>query len=294
MSKRTEFIAAAKSQVNKGIYVWGGNGENLLVMDDPFAWILKKETSKKNADRDMILFRQRVAQGVDPIRAFDCSGMIYWCNKEAKIGYSDKSANGYYRECKSIDELQAGDLVFHHNGIKCTHVGMYVGSDTVIECAGRDVGVVESVYSKRVEYWNRKGRLKKLPDEEPVSTLLGDANCDGVVSAADASLILRYLEGLSDLTEQGKINADYNQDGKITKEDAELILASLVGLQTVYVIGGSVYVREGDNTGTNMIGIAHRGDTFTLKGVAPSGWYNIDYKGKNGFITNNPKYTRII
>ena len=43
MSKRDDFLEAARSQCNKGIYVWGGNGEDLLAMTDPEAWIRKKE-----------------------------------------------------------------------------------------------------------------------------------------------------------------------------------------------------------------------------------------------------------
>ena len=58
--------------------------------------------------------------------------------------------------------------MFHHNGIKCTHVGVYVGGNTVIEAKGRDVGVVATVYSQNAKYWNRQGRLKKMEDNTPV------------------------------------------------------------------------------------------------------------------------------
>lgn len=293
-----EFIDAALSQVKKGIYVWGGNGENLLCMDNPDAWIRKKETSTANAKRAIACFAERKLRGVDPIRAFDCSGLVYWCNKEAKIGYGDKTANQYWKECDPVDELAPGDLVFHHNGLKCTHVGIYVGDGKVVESIGRDEGVVITTEKSRRDknYWNRKGRLKKMKMQV---TLLGDANCDGEVTAADASLILRYLEGLSDISEQGKVNADVNGDGKITKEDADLILNYLVGAielpkQTVKVLGGSVYVRAGDNKNTKMLGIAHRGDTFTLKDIAPTGWYEIDYKGKVGFISNRDDLTKLV
>lgn len=232
MATVKEFLDLLCDQVNKGIYVWGGNGENLLTMSDPEAWIVKRETTKANAERDMTLLEQRIAQGVDPIRAFDCSGLVYWSQKQAGYGYSDHTAQGWYKECRSVNKLSEGDLVFHHNGIKCTHVGVYVGDDKVIEAKGRDVGVVETVYSRNAKYWNRQGRLKKMVVPEPIKT-------------------------------------------------------------TVYVKGGSVRVREGDNVLTCCIGIAHKGDTFDLLGIAANGWYQIDYNGQSAYITNNTKYTEL-
>lgn len=160
-----EFLACLRDQVNKGIYVWGGNGENLLAMGDPFAWIKRHESISANADRDMTLFEVRVAQGVAPIQAFDCSGLVYWAQKKAGVGYGDMTANGYFKECKAVEQMKPGTLVFHHNGIKCVHVGVYMGDDTVIECKGRDVGVVETRYSKNGKYWNRSGWLKKLKED---------------------------------------------------------------------------------------------------------------------------------
>lgn len=163
MATISEFLDLLYAQVDRGIYVWGGNGENLLCIDDPIAWIRKHETSKANAERAISLFEKRFDNGIDPIRAFDCSGLVYWAQKEAGYGYKDHTANGWYGECNKVTELTEGDLVFHHNGLRCTHVGVYVGCNTVIEAKGRDVGVVATVYSKESKYWNRQGRLKKMP-----------------------------------------------------------------------------------------------------------------------------------
>lgn len=238
MSKREIFLAAARSQINKGIYVWGGNGENLLTMSDPEAWIRKEETSKANADRAINLFHEREENGIAPIQAFDCSGLVYWAQKEAKVGYSDKTANGYWKECDPVDELQAGDLVFHHNGLKCTHVGIYNGDGFVIEALGRDVGVV---LNRRIDekYWNRKGRLKKMP---------------------------------------------------IEPTDPQVL-----------VLGRSVNVRSVDHVPedeglkkSTIIGVAHRGETYRLISTAPSGWYEIDFKGQIGFISNRPDLTEVV
>lgn len=294
-TKREAFLAAARSQINNGIYVWGGNGENLLTMSDPEAWIRKKETSKENAERAINLFHEREENGIAPIQAFDCSGLVYWAQKEAKIGYGDKTANGYWRECDPVETLQAGDLVFHHNGIKCVHVGIYNGDGYVIESYGRDKGVILSKRSDK-NYWNRAGRLKRMKDDY----LLGDVNLDGKVTAADAALILRYLDGLDILSDEQLRNADVNRDGEVTQDDADAILNYVTGKGTippaskVRVIGGSVRVREGDNAGSKCVGIAHRGDEFPLLGVAKSGWYMIEYRGTSAYITNKAKYTILV
>ncbi|MBR4905323.1 MAG: hypothetical protein IKZ44_00530, partial [Clostridia bacterium] len=60
--------------------------------------------------------------------------------------------------------------------------------------------------------------------------VLGDANCDGQVTAADAALILRSLVGLNELTAQGALNADVDGDGEVTAEDAAIILRYIVKL----------------------------------------------------------------
>ena len=64
--------------------------------------------------------------------------------------------------------------------------------------------------------------------------LLGDANCDGKITAADASMVLRSLVGLTELTAQGALNADVDGDGEITAEDAALILRYIVKLIEVF------------------------------------------------------------
>ncbi|MCL2670804.1 MAG: S8 family serine peptidase [Clostridiales bacterium] len=74
----------------------------------------------------------------------------------------------------------------------------------------------------------------------PVTAMRGDANCDGAVDAADAAAILRFLAGLSDLSDQGAINAEVTDvtpllpnRAAITAEDAAKILRYLANIITV-------------------------------------------------------------
>lgn len=60
----------------------------------------------------------------------------------------------------------------------------------------------------------------------------------------------------------------------------------------VQVIGKSVNVRNKDVSG-KVLGVAHAGQKYPYKGIADSGWYNIDFIGQNGFISNKPTLTKI-
>ena len=60
------------------------------------------------------------------------------------------------------------------------------------------------------------------------------------------------------------------------------------------VLGGSVNVRASDSKKGRILFTAHRGDRFPFLGTAPSGWYEIDTKKGPGFITDLPRYTKIV
>lgn len=173
MNKIADFINLLISQVGKGIYVWGGDGENLTAMSDPKAWIKKHETSDVNAQRAIKLYDRRVASGVTPIQAFDCSGLIFWAMKQLGLLSSDTNSRGFYGSvCTPItrQELRAGDLAFRWSDkdgdgfdvSEIYHVGAMLDADTIIECKGRDVGVVKSKLSSS---WNAFGRPNKFKDE---------------------------------------------------------------------------------------------------------------------------------
>ena len=162
-----DFLALLYGQVNRGIYVWGGDGEILSDMDNPIAWIERHESSAKDAKRAVALYKKRVAAGVKEIRAFDCSGLVYWALHTLGLQKSDVSSRGLYALCDKIEktDLREGDLVFHHDGTRIVHVGVFASNGQVIECKGRDDGVVLTRRSNKL-YWNRFGRWKAF-EEEP-------------------------------------------------------------------------------------------------------------------------------
>lgn len=69
----------------------------------------------------------------------------------------------------------------------------------------------------------------KAQSDVLTATLLGDANCSGTITAADASRVLRHVVGLQTLTPQGLVNADVNNDGEVSAADAAMILRYVVG-----------------------------------------------------------------
>ncbi len=62
----------------------------------------------------------------------------------------------------------------------------------------------------------------------------------------------------------------------------------------VEVVGKSVNVRTSDSKQGRILFTAHRGDRFPFRSVAPSGWYEIDTKKGQGFITSLPRYTKLV
>ena len=63
------------------------------------------------------------------------------------------------------------------------------------------------------------------------ATLLGDANCDGKVSIADAVLVSRFAnEDKVTITTEGRANADVDKDGAYTLDDATAIIKIIARL----------------------------------------------------------------
>ena len=98
---------------------------------------------------------------------FDCSGLVYWCLKQAGISSADAlrtSAAGQAQYCVergwtiSRDQLQPGDLIFWQNAA-CTkgdrwneihHTGIYIGDGKVIEASSsKGCVVIRNIWSSQ-------------------------------------------------------------------------------------------------------------------------------------------------
>ena len=288
MSTLNDYIDLLWTQVGKGIYVYGGNGEDLSSMTDDqrLSYMKKRETETKNSEtgkinytkeqniaRDEALYQKRLAAGVNPILAFDCSGLMYWAGK--KTGYipRDLSANTLYSKCKQISksEIRRGDYCFKHNGKKATHVGMYVGDDIIIECQGRDVGVVTNKLS-RTSVFNAFGRYPAFENEEDPEPYKPDP------SIPDPKPPLPFDPSKKYVVINGKMRYVTNEDGKKVKKPDK-----------------RVNIRSGNGTMYPVIKVAYSEEKYLFieQGDASPYWYKIYYKGQEAWITSNDRYTHI-
>jgi len=161
--------------VNIAIYVWGATGENVCAqlvkgVYDPEGWIISKEQTESKAKTAIALYRDRIAEGLNPVIAFDCSGLVTCLLRFLGILKPNARLNtkGLYAKCDSHpkrSELREGDLVFKSSTEKpedITHVGVYVGNGEVIESKGRAYGVVKTNIN---DYpWNMYGRIDAIAE----------------------------------------------------------------------------------------------------------------------------------
>lgn len=63
--------------------------------------------------------------------------------------------------------------------------------------------------------------------------------------------------------------------------------------EKVLVKAKSVWVRDKDGTNGKKLFVAHKGQTFDLIDIAPSGWYHIMTTYPDAYITNKPRYTEL-
>lgn len=141
------FITYLLDMAGRSLYVWGAQGESIRSI--VATWIKSKETSSKNAQRVMNHLEKLLEHN---LFFYDCSGLgVKWL-LEKKLIKSDMTANSMYKICTPIKktQLKKGDWVFIKNasGIM-THIGYIVDDNlSVVESAGRDVGVIKRDFSQ--------------------------------------------------------------------------------------------------------------------------------------------------
>ena len=236
MATIKQFTSLASNQVNKGIYVWGAQGQ-LLTSISP-EWIRSKETSTANANKAIEMYNKR--KGIAGARAYDCSGLVCWCLTECKAkeqGF-DKTAEGLRQLCSKLSKpTEDGDLCFKISDGKAHHVGMYVGGK-IVEAKGRAYGVVSSSVSSS---WNAFGRLNIKWDEEPKAFILtrvlrkGDKGED-VRWVQNALLQRRYK--LPKYGADGDFGTETLKAVKQFQRDKGLKDDGAVGEKTITALGG--------------------------------------------------------
>lgn len=62
-----------------------------------------------------------------------------------------------------------------------------------------------------------------IPDSPSESILMGDIDCDGTITVADATLLQRYLSGQAELSDEQISRCDFDSDGRISVMDCTAI-----------------------------------------------------------------------
>ena len=98
---------------------------------------------------------------------FDCSGLVYWCLRQAGVGGNRLNAAGYsnvssWTKITSISSLKRGDILFFRSDTNknVNHTGIYIGGGTMIDASSGNGKVVQRALSN---YWKRNFVCARRP-----------------------------------------------------------------------------------------------------------------------------------
>ena len=141
-------------------YIWGTAGDN---------WTAAKQKElEKTTDSDRAQGRAYGSKWIGH-KVADCSGLFSWAFRQLG-GYMYHGSDTMYRKyCANKGELnkgkrtdcstlKPGTAVFVWNGKKYSHVGLYIGGNTVIEAMGTINGVTTSKVT--ATKWTHWGELQ--------------------------------------------------------------------------------------------------------------------------------------
>lgn len=169
-------------------------------------------------------------------RVSDCSGLFYWAFKELE-GSCYHGSNTIFKKYTSVNgtlihgvpsdgsALKPGTAVFKYNTSEgYHHIGLYIGSNTVIEAKGTRYGVVASTPASGWTHWGElKGVDYSQAEQDTEVTVLYEAK----VVTAQGSLNVRCAPGTSAaiitrLPQNTVVSVTDSTDGwlKIRTEDA--------------------------------------------------------------------------
>lgn len=89
--------------------------------------------------------------GTDPLKGFDCSGLVYYAYEQA--GYRvPRTSQELFRAARkiAINDADPGDLMFFQDQTKLSHVGIYLGDGLFVHAPASGqkvaVGSLDSAY----------------------------------------------------------------------------------------------------------------------------------------------------
>lgn len=173
----TETIAAVKAFQKKNDLTDDGKTgpETLALLYSPNA-VQSETKAKQETKRANILQVLETAEdqmgdpyvwGAQGPNSFDCSGLVYYCLKEAGSSRGRYNAAGYsqvgdWEKITSMDDLEKGDLLFFStNGKSVGHTGIYVGGGEMIDASSANGEVVQR--SCKTDFWQSNFVVARRP-----------------------------------------------------------------------------------------------------------------------------------
>ncbi len=164
----TETIEAVKAfQKENGLHADGKAGQKTFDMinsdDAKQSPNMAKEARRKaNIDTMIETAKKQLGDkyilGNEGPNTFDCSGLVYYCLKEAGSNRRRLNAAGYsnvsdWEKITSYSNLKKGDLIFFYNDgkTKVGHVGIYIGNGEMVDASSANGKVVRR--SATTSYW---------------------------------------------------------------------------------------------------------------------------------------------
>lgn len=164
----TETVDAVKAfQKENKLSVDGKAGEKTLEMINSDKAKPSPDTvaeKRRKANIDTMIATAKKQLGVKYIlgrtgpSAFDCSGLVYYCLKQAGSNRLRLNAAGYskvsdWENITSYSKLKKGDLLFFYDNAKTRigHVGIYIGSGEMVDASSANGKVVRR--SCTTNYW---------------------------------------------------------------------------------------------------------------------------------------------
>ncbi len=123
------------------------------------------------------------------------------------------------------------------DGVKCSVCGVILMEQTEIAATGHSFGEWTVVKEATIVVEGSEERIcsvcgeRELQSVEKLEYVLGDANNDGKITAADARFALRVAANLEKSTDELLVLADIDGNGKITASDARTILRKSANLE---------------------------------------------------------------
>lgn len=182
LKQQTEYL---ESRVGIDVYVWGGNGETIIILMPKLCNMEKDDHTDKqaleNTDRVLTLLQKRLLQGISifEIRGEDCSGLLVKFLMDIGFIKYDMTANSLYKfvlehgKEVSIKDVQEGDYLFQGNSERKWHVGCAVSNKYAVESKNHDEGVCKtSIASRNWDYCVRPNWYEDGPEPVPEKPVL--------------------------------------------------------------------------------------------------------------------------